>query len=103
MRYTVALRVWTLPQTTWASLTAYVSVMASAWLSVWARPAFCTAVTSVESAGFLAAAVATGSLSPPGLFRRLSLRSAASAAEPPREAGWPGTPRTGRPARRSPG
>src|SRR5690348_11297530 len=126
MRYTVALRVWTLPHTTRASLAVYVSpdfavrmvlpcsvvrvpesrlvgpwrcwttwyvrmlvnaclsartlvrvsagilanaslvgantVRAGALLSVSTRPALVTAATSVDSAGFCEAAVATGSL-----------------------------------------
>src|SRR5690348_9414474 len=45
-----------------ASLVGANTVMAGALLSVSTRPAFVTAVTSVDSAGFCEAAVATGSL-----------------------------------------
>src|SRR6185295_11533654 len=45
-----------------ASLVGANTVMACALLSVSSRPAFVTAVTSVDSAGFCEAAVATGSL-----------------------------------------
>src|SRR5918998_3824758 len=45
-----------------ASLVGANSVMSCVLLSVSTRPAFVTAVTSVDSAGFCEAAVATGSL-----------------------------------------
>ncbi|CAO0831525.1 hypothetical protein SMICM17S_12531 [Streptomyces microflavus] len=62
-----------------ASLVGANTVMFSALLRVSTRPAFCTAVTSVESAGLLEAAVATGSFAMPSKLPAPSVGTPAQA------------------------